>query len=172
MTWMMLRLALVVFAPSLLVQHTGEEAVVACTESRFSDAAESRDRDGFAAFLHPDARFVTDTVSRGPAEVLRSWAIYFDPKGPTIRWRPESVEVSDDGTLALSRGPFRIVGNHPQRGPFEQWGSFISIWRRGESGEWRVQFDTGADLGMEPTEAQRKLLESSALCEDSVPNDE
>lgn len=163
MKWIFLGLTLL--APS---QQSGptSEASVGCTEARFSDAAEHRNRDRFASFLHPDARFVTGVVSRGPEQILQSWAGYFADDGPSIRWRPETVELSEAGDLALSRGPFRIVTTEPSGRRNEQWGTFISVWRLGDDGNWRVQFDTGADLGLEPSDAQRELLESSSPCDD------
>jgi len=155
--WMtIVALAMATAQPSF----TGAAATVACTESRFSDAAESRDRESFATFLHADARFVAATVSRGPSEVLESWAGFFEPSGPSIRWRSETVEVTEDGALALSRGPFRVVSTDADGVRRERWGSFISTWRRGEDGDWRVQFDTGAQDVAEPTDALRKVLES------------
>ena len=138
--------------------------VVACTEIAFSDAAESRDRGAFAAFLHPDVRFISGSVDHGPLEVLEAWSVFFDPNGPMMRWRPETVEVNAEGNLALTRGPYRMTRIDADGKSSESWGSFISVWRKGDDGRWRIQFDTGADPGMEPSDEQRQLMDQESSC--------
>ena len=156
---MWLALWLAVLPPSTLVEE------VTCTEIAFSQSAERRDLEAFEAFLHPDARFVSGGVHRGPRAIVDAWSVFFEPGGVSIRWRPEHVEVSEDGALALSRGPFRTVRVGPDGKRHEEWGRFISVWRRGEDGRWRVQFDTGADRGMTPSEEVRRILEAESTCE-------
>lgn len=161
-------------ASFLLLVVTGQEpssdsdvvARVTCTEIAFSQSAERRDRDGFAEFLHPDARFVSSEVSRGPAAILVAWSRYFDPDGPSIRWRPEHVEVNEEGTLALSRGVYRTVQMDDNGERQEVWGRFISVWRRGDDGRWLIQFDTGADHGMTPSDDERRTLETETQCDE------
>lgn len=143
---------------------------VRCAEIAFSDAAESRDKVAFARFLHPDTRFLANRVNRGPAAVVDAWDSYFKPEGPTIRWRPETVELTEAGDLAISRGPYRVVSVGKDGKPAESWGTFVSVWRLGDDGQWRVQFDTGADHGMTPSDELRALLENDpdkAKCESS-----
>jgi ketosteroid isomerase-like protein len=51
-------------------------------------------------------------------------------------WRPETVEVLESGTLALSSGPVFDAAGQPI-------GAFNSIWRLEADGRWRVVFDKG-----------------------------
>ncbi len=144
----------------------GEQALVAqlrCLETSFSQAAERRDGQAFEAFIDPDARFVSGRPLHGPAAILEAWAPLLSAGGPAIRWRAEIVEVAASGDLALTRGPYRVRSTDPDGEAVESWGTFTSVWRKGEHG-WRVLFDAGADRGMQPSDAQRALLEADPEC--------
>ena len=71
--------------------------------------AERRDMDAFRSYLDADARFISARVLRGRDEIADAWQVFFEEDGPEITWRPQFVEVLDDGKLALSRGPYRVV---------------------------------------------------------------
>ena len=137
---------------------------VVCAETTFSRAAEARDLQAFLALVDPDARFANASVARGKDEIAKAWAGFFDPDGPVIRWRPSVTEVSVDGRLALSRGPFRISGTDSDGNPRETWGHFISTWRKSPDGRWLVLFDSGGDAGMTPGEDDIRVLESEPNC--------
>jgi ketosteroid isomerase-like protein len=137
---------------------------VVCAETGFSRAAEAKDAERFLSFVDPDARFVSDGVARGHREIAEAWSALLLPDGPTIRWRPAIVEVSADGRLAISRGPYRTVGLDEQGNRRESWGHFTSTWRRGEDGTWLVLFDAGGDAGMTPTDEEIAILEADPDC--------
>lgn len=137
---------------------------VICAETGFSRSAEAKDEDAFVSFIDPDARFITGGVARGRQEIAASWAGFLSPEGPTIRWRPAIVEVSGDGALALSRGPYRITSVDEDGRIGYSWGHFISTWRRNEQGTWQVIFDTGGDQGMVPTADEIETLEGEPAC--------
>lgn len=141
-----------------------ERQAVVCAEVAFSKAAERRDLAAFSDLLDDDARFVTGEVLRGPEAITGAWAPFFEADGPAIRWRPAIVEVIDDGTLAVSRGPYRIRGRDADGNTRESWGTFNSVWRRTPDGSWRVLFDAGGDQGKEPSEEDRRVLEAEPAC--------
>lgn len=137
---------------------------VLCAEVGFSRSVEDRNLAGFIGYLDPEARFVTARVARGPEEIAQAWAGFFEPDGPQMRWRPAIVEVVADGTLAISRGPYRLTTVGDDGELARAWGRFNSTWRRNERGEWRVLFDAGGDHGMTPTEQDIEVLESEPSC--------
>ena len=145
---------------------TAEEArqEVICAETGFSRAAEAKDKDAFLSFVDPDARFISGTVARGRTEIGEAWAATFAEDGPTMRWRPAYVEVSADGKIALSRGPYRSTTVTAGGEINHSWGHFVSTWRRNKDGVWQVMFDSGGDAGMEPTPAEIEILESEPAC--------
>lgn len=133
---------------------------VRCREINFSKSAENKDAVAFSTFLDPDARFVGNKVSHGIEEILAAWSSLLSAGGPDIKWRPQFVEVLEDGSLVLTRGPFRVITTDEDGRPVERWGTFNSVWRKGEDGQWRVVFDAGSPAATEPSEAQKKILET------------
>jgi ketosteroid isomerase-like protein len=129
---------------------------VRCAEIRFSLAVEGGDRAAFLAAIDVDARFVGSEVARGPAAVAEAWAVFFEPEGPRIAWRPRIVEVLNSGDYALSRGPYRLEARGADGKPVVRWGTFNSVWRKQPDGRWQVVFDAGGP----PTEAEPEGAES------------
>jgi len=111
---------------------------------------------------------VSSEVSRGPSAILATWSRYFEPDGPNIRWRPEHVEVNEEGSLALSRGVYRTVRMDDNGERQEVWGRFMSVWRRGGDGRWLGQLDTGAEHGMTPSDDARRILEAGTHCDGEI----
>ncbi len=112
-------------------------AQVRAAETAFAQTMAARDVNAFASFVADDALFFGDSaVLRGKAAIVAGWNSLFDGATAPFSWAPETVEVLDSGTLALTSGPVR--------GPDgKQIGTFNSIWRREADGRWKVVFDKG-----------------------------
>ena len=107
------------------------------TERGFARTMAKRDHAAFSAFISSEAIFFTgEKPLHGKQEVTNWWKQYYEKPEPPFSWKPESVEVLDSGTLALSSGPV-----YDPRGKVV--GTFTSIWRMEESGVWRIVFDKG-----------------------------
>jgi ketosteroid isomerase-like protein len=137
---------------------------VRCREIGFSQSVENQDIDAFRSFIDADARFVGNAVRKGVDEVAEAWSVFFAAQGPTIKWRPQIVEVLENGTLALSRGPYRSTSVDEDGNSVETWGTFNSVWRMHEGGEWRVVFDAGSPAAGEPDDETRALLDAEDDC--------
>ena len=74
---------------------------VACREIGFSKSIENRDLEAFRSFLDADARFVSDRPRRGIEEIAAGWSVFIPADGPRIKWRPQFVEVLEDGSVLL-----------------------------------------------------------------------
>ena len=155
--------AVLIFAALSAAEAELQQQVI-CAETGFSRAAEAGDAAAFIRFVDPDARFIGAGVARGRDAVAQAWAGLLAPDGPSIRWRPAYVEVTSDGKLALSRGPYRVISADENGTLRETWGHFNSTWRRNEDGEWQVLFDAGGDAGMTPTAEEVAILEAEPDC--------
>jgi ketosteroid isomerase-like protein len=109
---------------------------VRTAERAFAATMAARDAAAFAGFVSEEALFLGRNVLRGRAAVVEGWSAFFKEPAAPFSWEPESVEVLDSGTLALSSGPVR----NPQG---EVVATFNSIWRLEIDGKWRVIFDKG-----------------------------
>ncbi len=106
-------------------------------EAAFAKTMADRNLAAFMSFLSPEAVFVgAAQTSRGRQEIADAWKRYFDGPQAPFSWRPETVEVLESGTLALTSGP--VFDPQGQR-----VGTFNSTWRRDADGVWRIVFDKG-----------------------------
>ena len=137
---------------------------VRCREIGFSKSVETQDVALFASFIDADARFVSNVVTHGPEAIAAAWSVFFTESGTTIKWRPQFVQVLETGTLALTRGPYRMVTNTDQGKMMEHWGTFNSVWRLQENGEWKVVFDAGSPASEAPPEEIQALLDHRDTC--------
>jgi ketosteroid isomerase-like protein len=113
-------------------------------EVAFAGSVESGDPVAFAAAIDEQAVFVDASgPTRGRAAITAAWAPLLAPDRPDFRWHPELVELSGDGTLALSRGPWTMKAKRADGVVVERGGTFNSIWRRQADGSWRIVFDAG-----------------------------
>jgi len=110
---------------------------VRSTEIAFAKTLADRDPAAFAKFLAEETIFMSNgRVTRGAKQVAERWRGYFDsPKAP-FSWAPETVEVLDSGTLAMSSGPVRDPDG-------KRIGTFNSVWRRERDGAWKIVLDNG-----------------------------
>jgi uncharacterized protein (TIGR02246 family) len=141
------------------------EQDVRCREIGFSKSVETQDEALFASFIDPDARFISGKVDRGRDTIAAAWTVFFTGDLPSIKWRPQYIEVLESADLALSRGPYRVLNRNEQGEIVEAWGTFNSVWRLNADGEWLVVFDAGSPSRETPSEEQRKLLEADGGCE-------
>jgi ketosteroid isomerase-like protein len=137
---------------------------VRCREISFSQSVENGDLAAFESFLDADARFVGASINRGPTDIAAAWSVFFSEDGPKIMWRPQFIEVLEDGNLALSRGPFRMTTEDADGIVSEFWGTFNSVWRKQTDDSWKVVFDAGSDAAEPPAEEVQALLEGDDDC--------
>ncbi len=154
--------ALILLAASQVLADRVDE--VRCREIGFSRAAEARDAERFASFIDADARFVGNTVLHGTKAIVAAWRGFLTAHGPSIKWRPQFVEVLEDGTLALTRGPYRVISIDESGHREESWGTFNSVWRKQADGSWKVVFDAGSEAAEAPADEIRALLDQVSDC--------
>ena len=165
-TIMVMRYHLIV-AASLLAATTAAAdlaAEVRCREIGFSQSVENLDLDAFRSFIDADALFVGSGVLQGVDQIAAGWSVFFKHGLPTIKWRPQIVEVLDDGKLALSRGQYISTTANEDGDIIESWGTFNSIWRLNDDGVWRVVFDAGSPASGDPADETRALLAQQVDC--------
>lgn len=110
---------------------------VAATERAFAKSMADRDHAAFARFLSTETVFFTSTPAlRGSEAVAAWWKRFFETPQAPFSWEPETVEVLDSGTLALSSGPVRDPSG-------KIVSTFTSVWRLEAPGTWRIVFDKG-----------------------------
>jgi ketosteroid isomerase-like protein len=140
---MKVRLLVLLFLNVVAIPATASETLselteqVRATEIAFAKTLADRDVKAFVSMIAPDVIWLADIPLRGPAGVLTRWQKFFDAPKPPFSWAPETVEVQEGGRLALSTGPVIDAGG-------KRIATYTSIWRREDSGQWLIIFDSGS----------------------------
>lgn len=107
------------------------------TEIAFAKTMTDRNAAAFASFLATETIFMSGArVTRGAQQVAERWKAFFEGAQAPFSWAPETVEVLDSGTLAMSSGPVRDPSG-------KRTGTFNSVWRREVNGKWKIVLDNG-----------------------------
>ncbi|MHC1704290.1 MAG: DUF4440 domain-containing protein [Tenuifilaceae bacterium] len=67
----------------------------------------------------------------------------------TLRWEPVYASAAESGELGYTYGTWELVINNTNPEQVSR-GTYVTIWKRNEIGEWKYVFDTGQEgLGEE-----------------------
>jgi len=97
-------------------------------------------RDGFLETLASNALLLRPAPVNGP-NLLQGE----EPDSRSLRWAPERVIVAGSADLALSLGPF--AGAPSAVAPVDSQGHFVSVWRVGDDGQWKLLLDAAMPHG-------------------------
>lgn len=123
------------------------EDLVAAEKAFAADSAARGTRDAFLAALADDGVvFEPGPVAGKPAWLARPAA------GAKLEWAPEMAEVASGGDLGYTSGPWRLTpaGADAPRA----FGHYLSVWRKGADGQWKLLVDHGVGHGEVPFPAQ------------------
>ena len=126
------------------------------TETAFAASVANQDWDRFASFIADEAIFVSGAVQHGKQAILEGWAVFFQEGAPKLVWKPEVVEIQDDGELGMTRGPFTLEQVSPDGTVVSQSGLFNSVWERQADSSWKVIFDAGCPPCQGPAPASER----------------
>lgn len=139
--WLGIGLALLLTGgPAMAATNQELAAQVRAAEIAFAKSMADRDLKAFESHVSSEALFFgSQRVLRGREAVVEIWKNFFEGPTAPFSWAPETVEVLDSGTLALSSGPVHDPGG-------KLINTFSSIWRLEKDGKWRVIFDKGCPV--------------------------
>lgn len=133
------RLAVAVLAALVSLAHAGNEALdsMVAAERAFARASvESGMKSAFLGVMADDAILFRP----GPVNGVQAWRTRPDATA-VLEWAPAYGEVSGDGDLGFSTGPWTL---RPAAGQDAvAFGHFVSVWRREPGGPWRLVLDIG-----------------------------
>ncbi len=125
-----------------------ERAALLDADRTFLAESQRRGADGWADFFLPDGvMFPSNGRVDGREAIREAIQPTFDPDGPRLLWEPGEAFVSESGDLGYTIGRWRTVtAGDPDS--IVGSGNYLSVWRKDESGDWKVAADIGnSDAG-------------------------
>jgi ketosteroid isomerase-like protein len=134
----------VAVAATFIVQDavTPELAALADAERAFAQAATQRGiRDAFLEF------FADDAIALVPDPAPAKERLRLRPPVPfsenELLWEPRMGDIAASGELGWLTGPSTFTNRKAQGSP--SYGNYLSVWRKGPDGAWKVFIDIGSD---------------------------
>jgi ketosteroid isomerase-like protein len=132
-------------APAPNLQAAADQIVK--SDAAFAQSVAEKDRTKFLAFIADVTTFNGGTANElhGRDAVMKAWADFFAPDGPTLSWTPTKGEVIGAGDVGYTSGR-SVLRQKDASGKTERRGQYLTIWRKQSDGSWKVVFDTGSTL--------------------------
>jgi len=71
--------------------------------------------------------------------------------GYTLTWKPLYADIAQSGELGYTYGVYEFKAMDPEGKPIIGTGTYVSIWKKDQLGNWKFVLDTGNE-GLEPKE--------------------
>ena len=113
-------------------------------DREFNQSVAARDKKKFLSLISETAVFVGDGPLRGHEEILKGWAAFFDPNGPTLTWEPTSAQVLVGGDVGVTIGSWVRRTKTPDGKTTEARGQYATTWQKQKDGSWKVVYDIGS----------------------------
>lgn len=164
-----LTLALLLAPAATASTNADQTCAVWARETEFAQSLARHDAAAFREHWKSDAVFVGGDGKgiRGRNAIAEAWAELVEGKGLRLYWYPDGVDVTADGRLALSRGPYWMEDPAQPEATRYRVGRFISTWVRDSDGKWRVAFDGGSGARSKP--ATRAEVEQLKAAQQACP---
>lgn len=126
---------------------TVKDALMAADRA-FAKAAAEKGIDGWMSYMAADAVRISPlggTATVGTKAVRELDAkLFADPKQKLV-WEPTDGGAFADGNTGFTTGKAKIVATGADGKDEVSWtGAYVTIWRKGADGSWKVILDTGA----------------------------
>jgi len=118
------------------------------SDAAFAQSVADKNREKFLSFLADATTFNGGTSNelRGRDAVMKAWADFFAPDGPTLTWTPIKGEVIGAGDVGYTTGRSVYRQKDATGKVTERRGQYLTVWRKQTDGSWKVVFDTGSTL--------------------------
>ena len=134
--------------PALPSEAADAKAELMDADRAFAKAAAEKGLDGWMSFMADDAVRIAPLggkahVGRAAVKELDA-AIFADPKRKLV-WEPTDGGAFADGRHGFTTGRSQVVARNDAGGEeVVRTGAYVTWWRKGDDGKWKVILDTGA----------------------------
>jgi len=126
-----------------------EEARIELIEAdrAFARATADRGIDGWLAWFDAEGAMIQGgSEIVGAAAIREAMGPFLSDTAIALRWTPERAEVSGDGGLGFTVGPYEVVSIDPTPGTeaVQSRGTYLTVWKRQPDSSWKVLADIGS----------------------------
>jgi len=124
-------------------KHKADEAAIRRLDEEWGKAASAKKLDAVVGFYAHDGSLVWpgEPAVHGTAHIRASWKKMMDTiSGLNLRFTPERIVISDDGSLASDFGKVEF-GHEVDGKPVMEIAKYVVVWRK-EKGGWKVLYDS------------------------------
>lgn len=124
-------------------KHKADEAAIRRLDEEWGKAATDKDLEAVVAFYAHDGSLVWpgEPAVHGIEHIRASWQkMIKKTPGLNLRFTPERIVVSDDGSLASDFGKVEF-GHEVDGKPIMEIAKYVVVWKK-EKGSWKVLYDS------------------------------
>jgi ketosteroid isomerase-like protein len=99
--------------------------------------------DQWLGYFASDAAVYTTgaPVITGTDSIRAMFARFQAMPGFSVHWTPTKADVAASGELAMTAGTYEFIVNDPQGKPTTEHGKYLTVWKKGPDGAWKVTDD-------------------------------
>lgn len=133
-------------APAQLALPAATTEDLLAADRAFGEATKAQGLDGWMSFYARDAVRLTmgAEVVQGLTAVREYDARLFADSTLRLEWVPTDAGLFREGTIGFTTGRSAMVKVSGATRDTVYRGTYVTIWRREETGAWRVMLDTGS----------------------------
>jgi ketosteroid isomerase-like protein len=121
---------------------TAKDAIIAADKAFSAMSVKVGPKAAFLEYFGSNAKMLSE-IRQGKDGIN---ALFTDlPANATLSWEPAFVDASESGELGYTWGRYILTMPSVRRGkdPYIQMGTYVTIWRHGAIGGWKVVLDGG-----------------------------
>ena len=143
-------------SPSLLAQEQNPKIEYGKQElmnidAQFSNLSETRGvNEAFLSYLSDDCVLLRPNTFPIIGKEINKAKYFSRPdSGYTLTWKPLYADIAQSGELGYTYGIYEFKAMDPEGKPIVGTGTYVSIWKKDQFGNWKLVLDTGNE-GLEP----------------------
>lgn len=140
----MRQMLLLIVLASLMAGAANREVLLQA-DREFGQAVAARGVDGWVDCFAEDGKMFPAgrDVVEGKAAIRELMAARFAQPGFSLRWTPVGGEIARSGDFGYTYGTSESRGVDKDGQPTVSRGKYITVWRKGQDGAWKVVADIG-----------------------------
>jgi len=136
--------ACVILVACLSTDAPPSETEILEADRAFAQATAANGAEGWVSYFAYDGIMVSSRgVIAGHDSIRAVMTPAFADSTYTLRWEPTHAEIAASGDLGYTLGRYESQRVGAGGAVVSQTGSYLTVWRRGGDGEWKVAVDIG-----------------------------